>query len=53
VVSSEEDAVAKQGEARTSVHLPLDHLGLVIDPLGPAVMVRERERGGDGRAIEV
>jgi hypothetical protein len=35
--------VAEQGEARSSVHLPLDHLGLNVDAFGPAVVIPQGE----------
>ncbi|MEU2614899.1 hypothetical protein ABZ570_25430 [Micromonospora sp. NPDC007271] len=41
---SEEDAVAKQGEACSSVHLACDPFGLGVDAFGGAVAVGKRER---------
>lgn len=50
---SEEDAVAKKGEACSSVHLTRDPLGLGVDALGGAVAVRKCEPGDDGVEISV
>lgn len=48
VVLSEEDAVAQEGEAGSSVHLPLEQLGLGVHALGASVVVGEGDRCGDG-----
>jgi hypothetical protein len=48
VLLSEEDAVAKEGEACSSVHLARDSLGLGVDALGGAVAVRKCEPGDHG-----
>lgn len=53
MLSSGEDAVAKEGEACSSVHLACDPLGLGVDALGRAVAVRERERGDTGVAVSL
>jgi len=45
--------VAEESEACASVHLAFDHLGLGVDSLGAAVVVREGERGGSGLAVQV
>ena len=45
--------MAQQGAAGSSVHLSFDHLGLVVDSLGAAVVVRHCEFGGDGLDVQV
>ena len=45
--------MAQQGEAGAAVHLPFDHLGLGVDSLGAAVVVREGEGGGGGLDVQV
>ena len=45
--------MTQQMEAGASVHLPLDHLGLVVDSFGPAVVMRQRERCWDGLDVQV
>jgi hypothetical protein len=51
VLLSEEDAVARQGEACSSVHLACDPFGLGVDAFGGAVAVRKCERGVHGVAV--
>jgi integrase len=48
---SEEDAVAEEGEACSSVHLACDSFGLGVDAFGGAVAVGEREGGVHGVAV--
>lgn len=43
--------MAEQGEARTPVHLPLEHLRARFPAFGPAVVVRHGERGNDSVAV--
>jgi hypothetical protein len=50
---SEEDAVAEEGEACSSVHLAGDPLGLGVDALGGAVAVAECERGDHGVEVSL
>src|SRR5437763_4915411 len=49
----EEDAMAKEMEARAAVHLPLDQLnGLGVDAFGAAVVVFAGQGGADGVLVE-
>lgn len=48
VVLSEEDAVAKESKACSSVHLPFDQLCFGVHAFGASVVVFEGDRGGDG-----
>jgi hypothetical protein len=48
----EQDAVAQEGEAGAAVHLTLDHLGLGVHALGPAVMERQGDGCGSGRRCQ-
>ena len=45
--------MAQQGEAGASVHLPFDHLGLGVNSLGAAVVVRHRDRGRGSLDVQV
>ena len=45
--------MAEQGEPRSSVHLPLDHFGLGIDSLGPAVVEGQGECRCRGLDVQV
>ena len=45
--------MAQEGESGAAVHLPLDHLRFGVHALGPAVMERQGDGGGDGRHVEV
>jgi hypothetical protein len=53
VASAEQYAVTEEGEAGAAVHLSLDRLGLGVDSLGPAVVVRQGERGGGSLDVQV
>lgn len=53
MVLSEEDAVAKEGEACSSVHLAGNPLGLGVDALGRSVAVRECECGDHSVAVSL
>ncbi|MFD6189962.1 MULTISPECIES: hypothetical protein [unclassified Streptomyces] len=44
--------MAEEGEVSPSVHLPHDPFGAGVDAFGPPVVVREREAGVDGSAVE-
>ena len=50
--SPEENPVTKELEAGAAVHLSFDHFGFVVDALGAAVVMRERDRGGGGADVE-
>ena len=45
--------MAEEGESGASVHLPLDHLGPGVGPLGAAVVMRQRERRRGGLDVQV
>jgi hypothetical protein len=53
VLLSEEDAVAEEGEACSSMHLARDPLGLGVDAFSGAVAVRKYECSVHGVAVSV
>lgn len=48
VVLSEEDAVVKESDACSPVHLPLNELRFGVHAFGAPVVVLEGDRSGDG-----
>jgi hypothetical protein len=44
--------VAEEFEAGTAEHVPFDLFRLRVDAFRPAVVVRERDRGGGGLEVE-
>jgi hypothetical protein len=53
VVLAEEYAVAEEGEACASVHLPLDQLGLGVHPCGASIGEWLGEGSARGMAVEL